>query len=138
MSSQAGCWGPPSAIGPRPGKRRFQCKSCLAECPQAFTNDSSRVTLAAVRQPGTIRSMATDPMESLQPSLDAGHYGTGAIVFHWSVFLLVVVVGSLGLLHDDWPKQTQAFWINVHAMIGFLLWFVLLARIGWLDRKSVV
>jgi cytochrome b561 len=53
------------------------------------------------------------------------------MAFHWSMFVLVVVVGILGLLHDDWPKQTQAFWINVHAMIGLLLWFVLIARMGW-------
>jgi cytochrome b561 len=74
--------------------------------------------------------MAADPLESLQP-LPAGRYGSAAIAFHWSMFVLVVVVGILGLLHDDWPKQTQAFWINVHAMIGLLLWLVLIARIGW-------
>ena len=56
--------------------------------------------------------MATDPLESLQPLPAAGRYGSGAIAFHWSMFVLVVVVGILGLLHDDWPKQTQAFWIN--------------------------
>jgi cytochrome b561 len=75
--------------------------------------------------------MAADPLESLQPLPAAGRYGSGAIAFHWSMFVLVVVVGILGLLHDDWPKQTQAFWINVHAMIGLLLWLVLIARIGW-------
>jgi cytochrome b561 len=75
--------------------------------------------------------MATDPLESLQPLPAGGRYGSGAIAFHWSMFVLVVVVGILGLLHDDWPKQTQAFWINVHAMIGLLLWLVLIARIGW-------
>ena len=47
------------------------------------------------------------------------------------MFLLVVVVGILGLLHDSWPKRTQAFWINVHAMLGLLLWLTLIARIWW-------
>ena len=78
--------------------------------------------------------MATDPPESLQPLPAAGRYGSGAIAFHWSMFVLVVVVGILGLLHDDWPKQTQAFWINTHAMIGLVLWVVLIARIRWRIR----
>ena len=58
------------------------------------------------------------------------------MAFHWSMFVLVVVVGILGLLHDDWPKQTQAFWINVHAMIGLLLWFTLFARLWWRARNA--
>jgi cytochrome b561 len=58
-------------------------------------------------------------------------YGPVAMLFHWSIFVLVVVVGVLGLLHDDWSKQTQAFWINVHALFGLLLWFLLMARFGW-------
>jgi cytochrome b561 len=52
------------------------------------------------------------------------------------MFGLVVTVGTLGLLHDSWPKQTQAFWINVHALIGILLWLVLLARFGYRLRHS--
>jgi cytochrome b561 len=52
------------------------------------------------------------------------------------MFLLVVVVGTLGLLHDDWPDATQAFWINVHAVIGLVLWFTLLARLVWRLRHT--
>jgi cytochrome b561 len=59
-------------------------------------------------------------------------YGSAAIAFHWLMFALVVCVGTLGLLHDSWPnKASQSFWINVHALIGLLLWFVLFARLGW-------
>jgi cytochrome b561 len=58
-------------------------------------------------------------------------YTPAAMAFHWIMFLLVVVVGVLGLLHDSWPKQTQAFWINVHALCGLLLWLLLLARFQW-------
>ena len=63
-------------------------------------------------------------------------YRAGAIAFHWTMFGLVVIVGVLGLLHDSWPKQTQAFWINVHALIGIFLWVVLLARVGYRLRHS--
>src|SRR3984893_10023688 len=80
--------------------------------------------------------MARDPLQSLQPLPAAGRYGYRALAFHWSMFVLVVVVGTLGLLHDDWPKQTQAFWINVHAMIGLVLWVVLIARLGWRIRHA--
>jgi cytochrome b561 len=79
--------------------------------------------------------MATDPLESSHP-LPAERYRSGAVAFHWAMFVLVVVVGVLGLLHDSWPKQTQTFWINVHALIGIVLWLVLLARFGYRLRHS--
>ena len=80
--------------------------------------------------------MPTDPLESSHPLHMEERYRPSAIVFHWVVFGLVVTVGILGLLHDSWPKQTQAFWINVHALIGILLWLVLLARFGHRLRHS--
>jgi len=80
--------------------------------------------------------MPTDPLESAHPLQPAEHYRLGAIAFHWVMFVLVVIVGVLGLLHDSWPKQTQAFWINVHALIGIFLWLVLLARFGYRLRHS--
>jgi cytochrome b561 len=58
-------------------------------------------------------------------------YGLVARALHWAVFLLVVTVGWLGLLHDDWPKQTQAFWINLHALLGLLMFALVLWRLAW-------
>lgn len=63
-------------------------------------------------------------------------YGSGAVAFHWFMFVLVVVVGTLGLLHDSWPKQTHVFWINVHAILGLLLWLTLIARYWWRVRHA--
>ena len=77
-----------------------------------------------------------DPLESMHPLRATGHYRPGAIAFHWVMFLLVVIVGVLGLLHDSWPKATQSFWINIHALIGILLWLLLLARFGYRLRHS--
>lgn len=61
----------------------------------------------------------------------AERYGPGAITFHWVMVLLVVIVGVLGLLHDSWPRTTQAFWINIHAMVGLTVWVLAMARLGW-------
>jgi len=71
------------------------------------------------------------PLQSTPPAAAPERYGSVAILFHWSMFALVVVVGVLGLLHDSWPKKTQAFWINVHAIIGLILWSLLIARFSW-------
>jgi superoxide oxidase len=70
-------------------------------------------------------------MQSAQDPHAFSRYGSGAIAFHWLMFVLVVCVGVLGLLHDSWPKQTQRFWINIHALLGLLLWFTLMARLWW-------
>ena len=72
------------------------------------------------------------PAQELSPSLNSpARYGTGAIAFHWLMFILVDGVGTLGLLHDSWPKRTQAFWINIHALAGLVLWFTVMARLWW-------
>ena len=78
--------------------------------------------------------MTSRPMRSEASSDAVERYGTGAVMFHWTMFLLVVAVGILGLLHDSWPKRTQAFWINLHAMLGLLLWLTLIARFWWRIR----
>ena len=58
-------------------------------------------------------------------------YDNGAIAFHWIMVVLIVAVGVLGLLHDSWPKGTQAFWINIHALIGLAVWVLVMARFSW-------
>src|SRR5271163_15411 len=78
--------------------------------------------------------MATE-LDTLPPA-EVQRYGSGAIAFHWMMFLLVVCVGVLGLLHDSWPKQSQKFWINIHALLGLLLWFTLIARFWWRRRHK--
>jgi cytochrome b561 len=72
----------------------------------------------------------------MKPLTTVARYGAAAMAFHWAMFVLVVIVGGLGLLHDDWPRQTQAFWINVHAMLGLLLWSVLITRFWWRSRHA--
>ena len=80
--------------------------------------------------------MRTNPLETSQPLQPGDSYGSAAIGFHWIMFALVVIVGVLGLLHDDWPKATQEFWINVHALLGLSLWFTLFARLFWRLRHA--
>ncbi len=69
----------------------------------------------------------------LNPEL---RYGRGAVLFHWSMFLLDLGEATLGLLHDSWPKATQAFWINFHAVLGLLVWVLLVARFAWRMRHT--
>ena len=80
--------------------------------------------------------MPPDPLETARPLPPIQRYGMGAIAFHWSMFVLVVIVGVLGLLHDSWPRATQSFWINIHALIGLLVWFLVIARFWWRGRHA--
>ncbi len=58
-------------------------------------------------------------------------YGRIAIALHWIMAVLIVVVGVLGLLHDSWPRRSQAFWINLHALSGLGVWVLIIARLWW-------
>jgi cytochrome b561 len=48
--------------------------------------------------------------------------------------LLVVVIGVLGLLDGSWLRQMLESWINIHALFGFLLCGLVLARYQWRTR----
>lgn len=78
--------------------------------------------------------MATSDGQSALPVTNTERYGSGAIGLHWAMALLIVVVGVLGLLHDSWSKQTASFWINIHAMVGLLVWVLVIARFWWRSR----
>ncbi len=75
--------------------------------------------------------MLAAPLKPSGDALAVERYGTVAVTFHWVMAVLIVIVGVLGLLHDSWPKGTQKFWINIHALLGLLVWLLLLARFGW-------
>jgi len=80
--------------------------------------------------------MSTDNADSARLPGVPLRYGSPAIAFHWTTFVLVVWVGVLGLLHDSWPRRTQAFWINIHALSGLLLWLLVITRWWWRARHS--
>jgi cytochrome b561 len=73
-------------------------------------------------------------MPEPEPAAGGARYDGGAMAFHWVMVVLVVVVGVLGLLHDSWPRTTQSFWINVHALIGLAVWALVMVRLGWRRR----
>src|ERR1700692_3191185 len=75
-------------------------------------------------------------VEPSHPLPPAARSRFGAIAFHWMMFVLIVIVGVLGLLHDSWPKQTQGFWINMHALLGLALWITLMARAWWRTQHA--
>jgi cytochrome b561 len=58
-------------------------------------------------------------------------YTPVAMSLHWIMAALILFVGILGLLLDDWPKATKLFWINIHAQVGMLVLVLLMARIWW-------
>ena len=58
-------------------------------------------------------------------------YGSTAVAFHWAVAALVVFLGTLGLLFDDIPKESRAFWINIHGCVGLVYFALVIARLGW-------
>jgi cytochrome b561 len=78
--------------------------------------------------------MGTDGGRSTYSLTSAERYDSGAIAFHWIMVLLIIAVGVLGLLHDSWPKRTQAFWINIHALIGLVVLAMVTARFWWRTR----
>jgi cytochrome b561 len=77
-------------------------------------------------QPGS-----RNPTPVTMPATSIRRYSPVAISLHWIMAALILFSGVLGLLLDDWPKDTKLFWINIHAQVGLLVLVLLLARIWW-------
>jgi cytochrome b561 len=59
-------------------------------------------------------------------------YDGVTISLHWITALLVVVMWVIGQTADSLPKGTfqSAYW-STHVVLGFVLVFVILYRVGW-------
>lgn len=76
-------------------------------------------------------------MQIASPPTVQVRYDRLAITLHWTSAALVVAVGILGLMHDSWPSRpAQKFWINVHALVGLLLFALVIGRLGWRLRHT--
>lgn len=58
-------------------------------------------------------------------------YTPVAITLHWVMAALIIFSAILGLLLDGWPKDSKVFMINIHAQVGLLVIYLLIARVWW-------
>ena len=56
-------------------------------------------------------------------------YSQGAIVFHWTIAVLVVINLALGLTHDYVPRDWNV--IPVHKSIGLTVLVLSIGRLAW-------
>ncbi len=64
-------------------------------------------------------------------------YTTAAIIFHWTIAILVIVMIGLGLYMTDVPKGSpdRAFYFNLHKSIGVTTALLVIARLIWRMRN---
>jgi cytochrome b561 len=58
-------------------------------------------------------------------------YDSTAVAFHWIVAALVVILGALGLLFGEIPRDARPFWINVHGCVGLVYFALVIMRFAW-------
>ncbi len=62
---------------------------------------------------------------------DKPRYDLVAIVLHWMIAVLVLVVGALGLSFEAIPRASRLFYINLHTTIGLVMFGLILMRLLW-------
>jgi cytochrome b561 len=62
---------------------------------------------------------------------DKPRYDLVAIVLHWMIAVLVLVVGALGLVFEAIPRASRLFYINLHTTIGLVMFGLILMRLLW-------
>ncbi|MHB1205028.1 MAG: cytochrome b, partial [Rhodospirillaceae bacterium] len=58
-------------------------------------------------------------------------YDRVAIALHWSVAVLIVSVGAVGLMFGNLLHGAKSFWLNLHAIAGLGLFALVLLRTFW-------
>ena len=64
-------------------------------------------------------------------NLSPPRYDRVAIALHWVVAILIAAVGAVGLMFDNVLHPAKAFWLNLHAIFGLVLFGFILARTTW-------
>lgn len=70
-------------------------------------------------------------------SSGTARYSKPAIVLHWIIAILVIVMIGLGLFMTDVPKGSpdRAFYFNLHKSIGVTTALLVIARLFWRARN---
>lgn len=58
-------------------------------------------------------------------------YDRIAVALHWTVAALIVAVGAVGLLFGNVLHGAKAYWLNLHAIVGLVLFALVLVRTAW-------
>jgi cytochrome b561 len=58
-------------------------------------------------------------------------YGRTAVILHWSVAILIVAVGAVGLMFGNVLHAAKGFWLNLHAIAGVFLLMLAAVRTAW-------
>jgi cytochrome b561 len=69
---------------------------------------------------------------------DATHWGSLAKAFHWTIVLLLLAQGALGLVMVNLPKRPGVIpYFTFHKSLGLTILLLALLRLGWrlFDRR---
>src|SRR5664279_4357332 len=58
-------------------------------------------------------------------------YGTVAVLFHWSIAVLIVLAFALGLTVDLFPDTWKGAVINSHSLLGLAVLILSILRLSW-------
>ena len=58
-------------------------------------------------------------------------YGTGAVVLHWIVTLMIVGMATFGLYMETINGKAQDPWVNVHGCVGLIFSVLVVSRLIW-------
>ena len=63
---------------------------------------------------------------------DLQRWGAVSQALHWTIALLVVAMGAIGLVLDALPRSPESFWVyDLHKSTGLLVLVLMVARLGW-------
>ena len=69
---------------------------------------------------------------------DTQHWGDAAKFFHWTIVLLILMQGTVGLIMVDMPKRPAVIpWYNFHKSVGLTILALAVLRLLWrvFDRR---
>ena len=59
-------------------------------------------------------------------------WGTTSQLLHWTIAVLILSIGAVGLVMGELPRSPKWFWVyTAHKSMGITVLFLVLVRIGW-------
>jgi cytochrome b561 len=66
-----------------------------------------------------------------EPGATRSRYSDGAILFHWTIAVLIIVNIVIALATDDWHGPARATAIGIHKATGFTILILSVFRLIW-------